>query len=222
MEQPLWYSSGISLLGRLKLEATLIEVERFWNENPLFTGESAYDEHFFEHHREIYFSEVFFGIKPQQWFAFPKNKAARILDLGCGIGFWCEYLLSLGYERITGADLSTRSLELARDRVKANSRVQFQQENAEKLTFADGQFDHVNCQGVVHHTPNTQGALNEIARVLPVGGTASISVYYSNWLVKLYPMLRSTFSGVSAFWCRYWPWPEFFCTQEPRRIGAVV
>jgi len=177
-------------------EATLKEVEQFWDENPLFTGEVAYDEHFFAHHTQTYFSEVFFGITPTRWFAFPKTKDAAILDLGCGIGFWCEYLASLGYQHIIGADLSSRSLELARSRLSASPQVQFQQENAEQLTFADGQFDHVNCQGVIHHTPSTQRALDEIARVTKPGGTVSVSVYYSNWLVRAYPLLRGIISRV--------------------------
>ena len=64
------------------------------------------------------------------------------------------------------------------------------QQNAESMTFPDASFDHVNCQGVIHHTPNTEATVAEIARVLKPGGTASISVYYRNPMLKLWPYLR--------------------------------
>ena len=70
-------------------------------------------------------------------------------------------------------------------------------ENAEALSFSDGAFDHVNCQGVVHHTPDTERAINEIARVIRPGGTASISVYYRNAALRHWRHL-SPFSQLAA------------------------
>ena len=58
------------------------------------------------------------------------------------------------------------------------------------MTFADAAFDHVNCQGVIHHTPDTPRALSEIARVLRPGGTASISVYFRNASLRHWRTLR--------------------------------
>jgi len=67
-------------------------------------------------------------------------------------------------------------------------------ENAESLTFDDCSFDFVNCQGVIHHTPDTQASLNEIYRVLRFGGRASVSVYYKNILLRLaaiyFPLIK--------------------------------
>ena len=57
--------------------------------------------------------------------------------------------------------------------------------NAEKIDFPDETFDFVNCQGVIHHTPDTQSCANEIYRVLKTGGRASVSVYYDNVLLKM-------------------------------------
>ena len=49
---------------------------------------------------------------------------------------------------------------------------------------------HVNCQGVVHHTPDTESCIKEIARVLEDNGTASVSVYYKNIFLYFWPLLR--------------------------------
>ena len=58
------------------------------------------------------------------------------------------------------------------------------------MIFPDAYFDHVNCQGVIHHTPKTEATIAEIARVLKPGGTLSISVYYRNSFLHLWPYMR--------------------------------
>ena len=41
-----------------------------------------------------------------------------------------------------------------------------------------------------HHTPDTPATVSEIARVLCDGGTASVSVYYTNILLRAWPALN--------------------------------
>ena len=47
----------------------------------------------------------------------------------------------------------------------------------------------MNCQGVIDHTPNTNQCIKEFHRILKPGGTASVSVYYKNILLKAWPYL---------------------------------
>ena len=113
------------------------------------------------------------------------DKDAKVIDLGCGIGFWLIEFWQRGYRNLTGADLSDASLNIARRRCELYGvKAELYQANAEALDFADASFDHVNCQGVIHHTPDTKAALDEIARVLIPGGTASVSVYYQNFVLR--------------------------------------
>lgn len=96
-----------------------------------------------------------------------------------------------GLSNITAADLTEKALEITRKRCTLYGvQVDTCQENAESLTFADESFDHVNCQGVIHHTPDTEKTVSEIARVLKKEGTALISIYYRNALLRLWPYLR--------------------------------
>ncbi len=164
---------------------TLTDVEKFWNENPLFTGEVTFDESnpkiFFESHDDIYFKDVLFGINLINTFYFPTSDDI-VLDLGCGIGFWSSLFVSrFGVTNLSSADLTSEALKLCKLRVPSTS---VKKENAEKLSFNDKQFSHINCRGVIHHTPNTQSCLDEIYRVLEIGGTASVSVYYKNILLN--------------------------------------
>ena len=114
-----------------------------------------------------------------------------ILDLGCGIGFWTTELAMRGYLNIHAADLTKKALEITKQRLALfDLKAELSQQNAENLKFKDNQFDHVNCQGVIHHTPNTDATIKEIARILKEDGTASISVYYRNIFLKFWNVLR--------------------------------
>lgn len=166
-------------------------VRRFWDENPLWTGESTHEPgtlEFFEEHRSVYYRDCFAGQMDER--IFPQNKG-RVLDLGCGTGFWPVEFWERGFRDIVAADLSPNSLGLAKKRAEAyGATVTFQEENAEDLSFPAFAFDHVNCLGVVHHTVEPERAVAEIHRVLKPGGTATISVYYSNSILRNFSFFR--------------------------------
>jgi 2-polyprenyl-3-methyl-5-hydroxy-6-metoxy-1,4-benzoquinol methylase len=174
----------------------LKEVRDFWESSPLWSGESDFEigtKIFFEEHRNVYIDDCFAGVFDLRFLpaARTSGQNMRILDLGCGIGFWSTEFAMRGLHNITSADLTQNAIDLTAKRlhlygVKAN----LQRENAESLTFLDESFEHVNCQGVIHHTPDTLKTISEIARVLTVGGTASISVYYQNPILRLWPFIR--------------------------------
>lgn len=172
------------------------EVKSFWDSNPLWTGESKYEpgsKDFFEEHREVYIQDCFGGNFDIKFLppARPGGQDIKILDLGCGIGFWVTEFGMRGYNNITAADLTPNALAITKRRLEIYSlRALLSEENAEMLSFSNGQFDHVNCQGVIHHTPDTAKAVSEIARVLQEKGTASISVYYRNAALRFWPVLR--------------------------------
>lgn len=50
--------------------------------------------------------------------------------------------------------------------------------DAEDLPFGDSSFDFVWSWGVIHHTPNTWLAVDEIHRVLREGGQTRVMVYH--------------------------------------------
>jgi SAM-dependent methyltransferase len=176
--------------------ADIEQVRRFWESHPLWTGESRHEagnDAFFAEHREVYLRECFGGEFDLRFLPPPRKggQAISILDLGCGIGFWTVEFAMRGLTRIVAADLTRSALDLTQRRLVAfDVRAELRQENAEQLSFTDAGFDHVNCQGVIHHTPYTERAVAEIARVLRPGGTACISVYYRNPILRLWPALR--------------------------------
>ena len=184
---------------------TCIEkVRDFWEKSPLWTGESKHQPgslNFFKEHKSIYYEDCFAGsFDPRFLPVNHASKSLKILDLGCGIGFWTTEFASRGFTHVHAADLTEKALELTATRLELNNlKADLSLQNAEKTNFEDESFDHVNCQGVIHHTPDTHAAVKEIFRILKPGGSASISVYYRNIFLRAWPVLKPLGWLISLF-----------------------
>lgn len=98
---------------------------------------------------------------------------ARLLDLGCGAGhvsFHCARLVS----EVVAYDLSQQMLDVvasaASERQLAN--IVTEHGAAERLPFADGEFDYVFSRYSAHHWSDLGMALREVRRVLKPDGVA--------------------------------------------------
>jgi SAM-dependent methyltransferase len=103
---------------------------------------------------------------------------ARLLEVGCGMG--TDLLqFARGGAKVTGVDLTPRSIEISRQHLAVyGERGDFAISDCETLPFADNSFDVVYSNGVLHHTPDTAGAVREIQRVLRPGGRAKVMLYH--------------------------------------------
>lgn len=172
---------------------TIEEVRKFWDRNPLFMGESSFETdapEFFDEQRRMVVDSCYGGHLNE--LLFPKSREQDpVLDLGCGIGFWLAEFHERRFANVTGADISAESLKIAARRCALlGFDWNLVEENAEALSFPDRAFEHVNCQGVIHHTPHPDRVLAEISRVLAPGGTVSISVYYKNFILRNWSIFR--------------------------------
>lgn len=95
-----------------------------------------------------------------------------VLDAGCGPGRVMACLASHG-ARSVGLDLSSASVRLMSARAHRPGVVA----NCLRLPFAEGTFDRVIADGVIHHTDNPFRAFREGCRVLKPGGTFYLAVY---------------------------------------------
>jgi SAM-dependent methyltransferase len=183
-------------------QKTIDEVRRFWNACPLFVGEGSHapgSREWFEEHERIYLRDCFAGEAPAIFTA-GLAAGARILDVGCGPGFWVRFFARRGFASVHACDLTDAAVDLTTRSLSIfGLAADVQVGNAEQLPYADAAVDHVNCQGVIHHTPNPRKALEECARVLAPGGTICFSVYHRNLLLRHPAALRAftrLFGGV--------------------------
>jgi SAM-dependent methyltransferase len=180
-------------------QKTVTDVYNFWQENPLYAGESAYavgSPEWFQQWEQAYIDEFFTKKQPEPIYTLGLNHDSRILDVGCGPGFWVRYFLRCGYRHVFACDLTPRAVELAQKSIEVfglSGDPVIEVGNAEELPYPEQSFDHINCQGVIHHTPNPGKCLHEFSRVLKPGGSLCFSVYYKVFLLR-HPGLLKLFS----------------------------
>ena len=111
-----------------------------------------------------------------------KNK--NVLEIGCGLGSHSQVLAEKNCN-LTAIDLTEKSVEITKRRlVLKGYDANILQADCEDLPFDDGYFDYIWSWGVIHHTPNTKKAAQEITRVLKKNGRLGIMIYNNNSLYK--------------------------------------
>ena len=96
----------------------------------------------------------------------------RILDIGCGPGFYVAELLDeVGPAgSVVGLDQSPQMLAIAARRCQAHVNVAFHEAEATALQVDDGTFDGALCVQVLEYVPRVARALAEMHRALRPGG----------------------------------------------------
>jgi arsenite methyltransferase len=100
----------------------------------------------------------------------------RILDVGCGPGFYvAELLEQVGPQgSLVGVDPSPQMLGVAARRCAAHENVEFREAPATVLPVQDASFDAALSVQVLEYVEDTKAALAEIHRALRPGGRVVI------------------------------------------------
>jgi SAM-dependent methyltransferase len=120
----------------------------------------------------------------------PQRQDIRILDAGCGTGVGTEYLVHLNPQAsVVGIDLSTGALAVAKERCQRSgaTRVEFHHLSLFDVEQLPGEFDLINCVGVLHHTSDPIRGIQALAKKLAPGGLMHIFVYgeLGRWEIQL-------------------------------------
>lgn len=97
------------------------------------------------------------------------------LDVGCGTGRWAAQVLERGHP-LVALDASVPALAVATRTAPAAALLNA---SAVELPLADDSVDFAFSLGVLHHLPDTDGALREIRRVLTPGAPFLVYLYYA-------------------------------------------
>ena len=109
------------------------------------------------------------------------SKNLKILEVGCGTGFFCNYLFENGYKYIYGCDVAESAIKFAKHEYPS---VEFNIIERDTLPYNDGEFDVVLSFDVIEHIPNIENHFKEIYRVL-----GSRGVYYFGTPQKTWDLL---------------------------------
>lgn len=108
----------------------------------------------------------------------------KILDIGCGYGFYTDYFRRIGAKAI-GIDGSEKMIEIAMDRYPLSEF--YVMDITTQLAFESNQFDMVFSNQVLMDVENIDFVFSECKRILKVGGILYYSIvhpafYDCHWL----------------------------------------
>jgi SAM-dependent methyltransferase len=123
---------------------------------------------------------------------FGSGKERDVLEIGVGMGSDHLQWARSHPNRLCGIDLTPRAIAWTREHLALHGLTsELEVGDAEALPYEEETFDLVYSFGVLHHSPDTPRAIEEVRRVLRPGGTARIMIYH-----------RASLTGL-MLWARY-------------------
>ena len=181
-----------SLKPNTESQMTILgDVHDYWNRESCGAGVTDAAKHSREYFEEI--EQYRYLVEPEIFaFAqFTRHSGQKMLEVGVGAGTdflqWCR-----AGTQAHGIDLTEEAIANVRERlaVYGQHAAELKVGNAESLPYPDNAFDLVYSWGVIHHSPDTEKAFSEIARVVRKGGTVKLMLYHRHSLVALYLWIR--------------------------------
>ena len=109
---------------------------------------------------------------------------ARVLEVGCGTGWFAARVRQEVGADVVAVDQSERMVEVARE-----GGVDARVGDVQELPFADGDFDCVAANWMLYHVADLDRGLREIARVLRPGGRLVAITNGSDHLLELWRLV---------------------------------
>jgi len=105
----------------------------------------------------------------------PAMEGLRVVDLGCGFGWFCRFAREAGAAHVLGLDVSENMLARAR-KTTPDSAIVYQRADLERLDLPVGSFDLAYSSLTLHYIVNLQSLLQSVHTALAPGGRLVFSV----------------------------------------------
>jgi len=128
----------------------------------------------------------------------PEIAGLRVLDLGCGMGWFCRWAQAQSAASVIGIDVSDNML--ARAKAQSDLAIHYQQGDMDSLTLPHVAFDLGYSSLAFHYLKNLDALMAQIAGALVSGGRLVFSVEHPMVTAPLYPGWSRDKDGV-----RLWP-----------------
>lgn len=116
----------------------------------------------------------------------PPVEGRRVLDLGCGFGWFCRWAVESGAASAVGIDVSVRMLERA-ERDTHDDRVTYQRADLDDVDLGVGRFDLAYSSLVLHYLADLDDLLRRVRRALVRGSALVVSVEHPIFTAPLDP-----------------------------------
>ena len=105
----------------------------------------------------------------------PDLRGAKVVDLGCGFGWFCRFARAQGAARVLGLDVSERMLARARA-MTSDAAITYVQADLERPDLPAASFDLAYSSLVLHYIADLPDLLAKILRALVSGAHLIFSV----------------------------------------------
>ncbi len=104
----------------------------------------------------------------------PEFNGKRVLDLGCGFGWHCQYAVQNGAQSVTGVDISENMLTVARK--NTDSSIVYIKASIDAVALEPTAYDVVISSLALHYLPSFKAIAQRVYRALNIDGTFVFSV----------------------------------------------
>jgi SAM-dependent methyltransferase len=139
----------------------------------------------------------------------PDVTGARIIDLGCGFGWFCRWAAGRGAARVLGLDLSERMLTRA-VRDTADPRITYRRQDLDRADLPEAAVDLVFSSLALHYVADLDRLVATVRRSLVPGGAFVFSVEHPIYTAPSSPGFVPDAAGRAT-----WPVDGYF-REGPR------
>jgi SAM-dependent methyltransferase len=139
----------------------------------------------------------------------PDLHGLRIVDLGCGFGWFCRWARENGAGQILGLDVSENMLAKAKD-ATSDSAITYARADLEQLALPEAAFDLAYSSLALHYIKDLGKVFATVHRALEPGGQLIFSIEHPIFMAPAHPRWV-----VDADGRRTWP-VEGYLVEGPR------
>ncbi len=132
----------------------------------------------------------------------PAIDGRRVLDLGCGFGWFCRWAAEQGASSVLGLDLSERMLARARMQTD-DARVAYERHDLEDVELTHRSFDLVYSSLTLHYIVDLPRLVSQVASCVGPGGTFVFSIEHPIYTAPSVPQFVTDDHGVAWRLDRY-------------------
>jgi SAM-dependent methyltransferase len=116
----------------------------------------------------------------------PALRGSRIVDLGCGFGWFCRWVREQGASAVLGLDVSEKMLAQARD-TTSDTAIAYARADLEQLELPPASFDLAYSSLALHYIKDLPGLLATVYRALVPGGYLIFSIEHPIYTAPMHP-----------------------------------
>jgi ubiquinone/menaquinone biosynthesis C-methylase UbiE len=172
-------------------------VHDYWNDRTCGTWVSHEEKYTKEYYEDIEKDRYLTQPEIFSFAQFTRFHGKKLLEVGVGAGTDFLQWVRAGTQAY-GIDLTPEAIEHVNHRLSIYGlkAEEIKVGDSEAIPYPDNFFDVVYIWGVIHHTPNTEKAMQEIIRVCKPGGTCKIMIYHRHSLLAwFFWMKRALLKG---------------------------